>query len=71
MKSNVGGIDRGIRIVVGLILVGLAVLDFIGPWGYLGSIVLATGVFKFCCAYALFGFNTCAVNKSHNLESTN
>jgi hypothetical protein len=45
--------------VVGLALVGLAVTQTIGPWGYLGLIVLATGVFKFCGAYTLLGINTC------------
>ena len=57
MKANVGGLDRVLRIAVGLALVGLAVTQTIGPWGYLGLIVLATGVFKFCGAYTLLGIN--------------
>jgi ABC-type branched-subunit amino acid transport system permease subunit len=59
MKANVGGIDRVLRIVAGLILVALAVTGTIGAWGYLGLIVLATGVFSFCGAYTLLGINTC------------
>jgi len=32
----------------------------VGMWGYIvGGIVLATGVFRFCGAYTLFGVNTC------------
>ena len=59
MKANVGGIDRVLRIVAGTILVALAVTGTIGAWGYLGLIVLATGVFSFCGAYTLLGINTC------------
>ena len=59
MKQNVGGIDRILRIAVGLLLVILAASGKIGSWGYLGLVVLATGVFSFCGAYQLFGFSTC------------
>lgn len=61
MKANVGGIDRVLRIVVGLVLVVLAAVGTVGSWGYLGLIVLATGVFRFCGAYTLLGINTCPV----------
>lgn len=63
MQKNVGGIDRAIRIVAGLVLIALAATGKIGPWGYLGVIVLATGVFSFCGAYKLLGLNTCALKK--------
>jgi uncharacterized membrane protein len=59
MNKNVGGIDRVLRIVAGLILVALAATGTIGAWGWLGLIVLATGLFSFCGAYKLFGFSTC------------
>lgn len=59
MKKNVGGMDRMLRIVVGLVLTVLAATGVVGPWGWLGLIVLATGVFSFCGAYALLGLNTC------------
>jgi branched-subunit amino acid ABC-type transport system permease component len=59
MTANVGGIDRILRIVAGLALIALAAAGVVGAWGYLGVIVLATGVFRFCGAYTLFGFNTC------------
>lgn len=61
MKKNVGGIDRVLRIVAGLVLVVLAATNVIGPWGWLGLIVLATGVFSFCGAYTLLGINTCPI----------
>ena len=59
MTANVGGIDRMLRIVAGLVLIALAASGVVGVWGYLGVIVLATGVFRFCGAYTLFGINTC------------
>jgi hypothetical protein len=60
MTANVGGIDRVLRIVAGLVLIALAITNVVGMWSYIvGGIVLATGVFRFCGAYALFGLNTC------------
>jgi branched-subunit amino acid ABC-type transport system permease component len=59
MTANVGGIDRILRIVAGLVLIALAATGVVGAWGYLGVIVLATGVFSFCGAYTLLGVNTC------------
>lgn len=61
MTANVGGFDRVFRIVVGLVLVALALTNTIGAWGYIGLVVLATGVFSFCGAYTLLGINTCTV----------
>ena len=59
MKSNVGGIDRILRMVVGLVLIGLAVAGIVGAWGWIGVVPLATGLFRFCPAYTLFGIRTC------------
>lgn len=59
MIANVGGIDRGIRIVVGLALIAGAVTGVIGAWGWLGVVPLATGIFRFCPAYLPFGLRTC------------
>jgi hypothetical protein len=61
MTQNVGGIDRMLRIIVGLALIILAATGTIGPWGWLGVIVLATGLVGICMPYKLFGFSTCAI----------
>jgi hypothetical protein len=61
MTQNVGGIDRILRIVVGLALIVLAATGTIGVWGWLGVIVLATGVVGICMPYTLFGFSTCVI----------
>lgn len=59
MKANVGGIDRGLRIVVGLALIAW-VLFANGPvWAWIGVMPLATGLINFCPAYGILGINTC------------
>jgi len=58
MKSNVGGIDKWLRIVVGLLLIAWAATG--GPaWAWIGAVPLATGLFNFCPLYRLAGINTC------------
>ncbi|AVO47983.1 DUF2892 domain-containing protein [Melaminivora suipulveris] len=63
MKINVGGIDRVLRIIVGLTLIGLAITGVIGWWGYIGILPLATGLFRVCPAYGLLGMNTCPIKQ--------
>jgi membrane protein implicated in regulation of membrane protease activity len=63
MKSNVGGMDRVLRIVLGLVLIGLTLTGNIGVWGWLGIVPLATGLLGWCPPYAMLGFSTCAVKK--------
>ncbi len=63
MTKNVGGIDRIIRITVGLGLIAAAASGAIGVWGYLGLVPLATGLMGWCPPYAMLGFNTCSVKK--------
>ena len=63
MKANVGTIDRILRALVGLVLIGLAATGTVGWWGWLGVIPLATGLFRVCPAYGLLGVNTCPMKK--------
>ena len=58
MTQNVGGLDRVLRIVVGLVLIGLAFTGNVGAWGYIGVVPLLTGLFRFCPAYSIFGCKT-------------
>ena len=58
MKCNVGGVDRVLRIAVGLVLIGLAASGTVGVWGWIGIVPLVTGLFKFFPAYTLLGVNT-------------
>lgn len=59
MKVNEGVIDRGLRVVAGLVLIGLAASGIVGMWGYIGVIPLVTGVVGMCPIYSLLGINTC------------
>lgn len=62
MKFNVGGIDRILRIVVGLALVGWALSG--GPvWAWVGLVAIGTGAIGFCPLYPLIGLNTCSAKK--------
>ena len=63
MTRNVGGIDRVLRITIGLALVVAAATGLVGVWGWLGLLPLATGAMGWCPPYALLGWNTCAVKK--------
>ena len=59
MTKNVGSIDKTIRIVAGLALLALAIMDVATPWTWIGVLPLVTGMMGTCPAYTLFGVNTC------------
>jgi hypothetical protein len=61
MKTNVGGIDRVLRIVLGLVLIALTLTGSIGVWGWVGLVPLLTGAFSTCPLYTLLGFSSCPV----------
>ncbi len=63
MKVNVGGIDRMLRIVLGLVLIALTLTGTIGVWGWIGVVPLATAAFGFCPLYTLLGFSSCPMKK--------
>ena len=58
MTQNVGGLDRVLRIVVGLVLIALAATGTVGAWGYIGVVPRLTGLFRYCPAYSIFGCKT-------------
>jgi hypothetical protein len=59
VTTNVGTIDRALRIVAGLALIALAFTGTIGVWGYIGVVPLATALLGWCPAYSLLGIKTC------------
>lgn len=66
-KTNVGGIDRVLRIVVGLALIAGFFLntDAAYRWAYLiGIVPLATGLMSSCPLYTILGLSTCPVKKA-------
>lgn len=60
MKSNVGTVDRVVRIVAGLVLLSLVVIleGNARWWGLVGVLPLATGLVGWCAMYTSFGFDT-------------
>jgi len=56
--ANVGSVDRVLRIIVGLALIGLAISGTIGVWGWIGVVPLVTAFLKYCPAYSIFGIKT-------------
>jgi len=63
MKSNEGTVDRALRVIAGLVLIGLAATGTVGAWGWIGIMPLLTGIIGFCPAYTLLGINTCPIKK--------
>lgn len=66
LKTNVGGLDRALRIIVGLALLACFFIYPNSGWRYaflLGIVPLATGAFGTCPLYSLFGLSTCPVRK--------
>ncbi|HQO29506.1 MAG TPA: DUF2892 domain-containing protein [Accumulibacter sp.] len=64
MKVNVGGIDKILRIVVGIALIAMTLMGVIGAWGWVGVVPLLTGLFGVCPLYSIIGLNTCPLRKN-------
>ena len=64
MKTNVGGIDRILRAVIGLALIALAWAGTIGVWGWIGVVPLLTAAVGFCPLYTMLGFSSCPMEKT-------
>jgi len=63
MKANEGGIDRVLRIILGLVLIALV---FVGPksqWGWIGVVPLFTGLIGWCPLYKILGLSTCPMKR--------
>jgi hypothetical protein len=57
MTLNMGGLDRVVRVVVGVGFVSWALLG--GPvWAWIGVLPLVTAAIGYCPAYVPFGFST-------------
>ncbi len=64
MKTNVGALDRLLRIVLGLSLIGQSLAGVIGMWGWIGLVPLAAAAIGFCPLYTMLGVNTCPMKKA-------
>jgi len=64
MSKNVGAVDRGIRLVIGIALLALGFFHVItGTMAIVayvvGAVALVTGSVSYCPAWSVFGINTC------------
>lgn len=71
MKTNIGTVDRALRIIIGLLLIAGTLGGMIGWWGWIGVLPLATGIVGVCPAYMPFGINTCGTSKPGGGLSSN
>jgi hypothetical protein len=63
MKTNEGTLDRALRVIAGLALIGLAATGTVGLWGYVGVVPLLTGALGWCPVYTALGINTCSMRR--------
>jgi hypothetical protein len=64
MKTNIGGVERIVRVVVGLAILSQAFVGVGSPWAYLGIMPLLSGVVGWWPPYALLGISTDRPSKS-------
>lgn len=67
-KNNTGKIDRIIRIVVGAVLIGNVFTGLQTPIGWLGVILVVTGLFGVCPVYSILGINTKSLGEKAGLK---
>lgn len=63
MKHNIGKADRGLRAVVGMLIIVMG-YTYQSYWGVLGLVLLATSATSFCPLYALVGFSSCPTHRN-------
>jgi len=63
MKSNIGSIDRSIRVLVGLVVIAAGIY-YQNYWGALGLVPLITGAIGWCPAYRLLGMSSCSIKSN-------
>ena len=68
MKVNMGNLDRGIRIIIAVIVAAMYWKGIItGTLAYvllgLSAIFIITSLVSFCPLYTIFGLNSCKIKK--------
>jgi hypothetical protein len=67
-KNNTGKVDRIIRVIVGVVLVGNVFTGIQSPIGWIGLILIVTGAFGTCPVYSLLGINTKSLGEKTGLK---
>jgi len=68
LKNNVGKVDRIIRVLVGALLIGNVFVGLQHPAGWIGLILIVTGLFGACPLYSILGLNTKSIKEKIGLE---
>ena len=67
MKPNVGGADKIIRIVLGVVIIAVGIF-YQSWWGLVGIVPILTGSLNFCPAYSLLGLSTKTKIKTEKIK---
>ena len=62
-NTNVGTVDRVLRIILGVALIAIVFVGPQTPWGLVGVVPLLTGLFKTCPLYSIIGLSTCPLER--------
>ncbi|MCU7943961.1 MAG: DUF2892 domain-containing protein [Candidatus Thiodiazotropha sp. (ex Cardiolucina cf. quadrata)] len=68
MKKNVGKIDRVVRIIIGILLIGNIFYGLQSPVGWIGLILLLTGLFATCPLYSALSLDTRSTSEKVGLK---
>lgn len=58
MQTNVGNIDKIVRIALGAAILSLVFVGPETPFGWVGLVLIVTGFMNFCPLYSVLGFRT-------------
>lgn len=58
MQKNVGSMDKLIRVVLGVVIIGLG-LYYKSFWGILGVVLIIVAAVGYCPLYSILKMNTC------------
>ena len=58
MTKNIGSVDKALRLVLGLTIIGVGVY-LQNWWGAIGLVLVATAAMSWCPPYAMLGISTC------------
>ena len=64
MGRNVGWHDRVVRIVIGTVMVEATITGLLDPWGYIGLVLLFSGILGRCPLYRILGVDSLATSQS-------
>lgn len=64
LRTNEHPVERTVRGVLGIVLIGLAFTGTLGAWAYIGIVPLLTGVVGSCPLYSVLGVSTCPLRQS-------